>query len=146
MRNQKQARRETLAEICRRNRVPLTVQRRLILEVLAGRRDHPAADQIYRAVGERLPGLSRTTVYRVLDALMRHGLVGRVNQPGAVARFEARTERHHHLVCRSCQKITDIESVRLDRLPVPKRSGFRISDYSVYFTGTCKDCGERSKR
>ena len=55
--------------LCRERGLAMTVQRRAILEELVGRRDHPSADQIFEAVGERLPGLSRTTVYRHVAAI-----------------------------------------------------------------------------
>ena len=64
------ARLQEFEETCRRKGLPLTVQRRVILEAVLQRDDHPTADQIYEAVQERIPQLSRTTVYRVLDALL----------------------------------------------------------------------------
>ena len=39
-----------LEAACRAQGVPLTVQRRAILEVLADRTDHPTADQVFAAV------------------------------------------------------------------------------------------------
>jgi len=52
---------------CRRRGLPVTAQRQYILQEILQRDDHPSADQIYTAVKNRIPGLSRTTVYRVLD-------------------------------------------------------------------------------
>ena len=56
--------------LCRSKRLPLTVQRRAIFEAVLERDDHPAADQVFEVVKERIPGVSRTTVYRVLDTLV----------------------------------------------------------------------------
>ena len=56
--------------LCRERGSPLTVQRRDILKAILERDDHPSADQIYETVKDRIPGLSRTTVYRVLDTLV----------------------------------------------------------------------------
>lgn len=121
-----------------------TVQRRAILEELQGRTDHPTADRLYATVRRRLPDLSRTTVYRVLDVLVRHGSVSRIQCPGAAERYDARVERHHHAVCRRCERIVDVENARLDRLPVPRVAGFRVADYSVYFSGVCTSCRKES--
>jgi len=137
---------DALAEYCRRKGIPLTVQRRAVLEALRERRNHPTAEQLYRDVRERIPSLSRMTVYRVLSVLIRAGLVSRVNQPGAAERFEAGRERHHHLVCRRCEKIVDLEDPRLDNLPLPRVRGFRALDYSVYVSGVCGRCRERRNR
>jgi Fur family peroxide stress response transcriptional regulator len=131
---------DQLAELCQLKGMRLTVQRRVILEVLSGRSDHPTADQLYKAARKRIPTMSRMTVYRVLWVLIDHGLVSRISQPGAAERFEAKTERHHHLVCRKCDEIADLDDARLDGLPLPKVAGFEISGYSVYFSGLCHEC------
>jgi len=123
----------------------LTVQRRVILEALRRRDDHPTADQILADVRGLLPGLSRTTVYRVLDALVRLGLARRVSQPGAGSRFDGRTHRHHHLTCLRCGRIIDYEDPRLDRLPLP-RTGLQVQDYSVQFVGVCAACRRKGGR
>ncbi len=133
---------------CRAQGLPLTVQRRVILEALAARDDHPTADEIFAAIQERIPGVSRTTVYRVLETLVGVGVASKVCHPGATARFDAKTDRHHHLVCRECGKVRDLEAPALDRLPLPNtsRRGFEIRDYSIHFLGTCADCRPKRRR
>ena len=109
-----------LEEVCRERGLPATTQRRAVLEVLLQRTDHPTADQIFDAVRKRNPQISRRTVYRVLDTLAEFGLIRRVHHPGATARYDAKTHRHHHLVCIQCNKIVDLESPALDQLSLPK--------------------------
>lgn len=134
-------------ELCREQGLPLTSQRRVILEVLAARVDHPTADQVFEGVAERLPGLSRTTVYRVLETLVRLGVVHKANHLGSAARYDPNTERHHHLTCLQCHKVVDLEEdkVRELRLPTGSGKGFEITDYSVHFKGYCPDCAGRRK-
>lgn len=136
---------EELEAACRRRGLPLTVQRRVVLEALAERTDHPTADQLLVDVRSRLPGVSRTTVYRVLETLVRLGLAVKTCTPGSAVRFDPRTERHHHLVCLQCERVIDLHAPSLDalRLPTLKTVGFEISDYSVHFRGTCPECRRR---
>jgi Fur family peroxide stress response transcriptional regulator len=133
---------ERFEALCRAEGLPLTVQRRDILKSVLERDDHPSADQIYGSVKDRLPGLSRTTVYRVLDTLVEAGVIRRLHHPGATARFDGKIDRHHHLICRRCQRVIDVESRTLDglRLAASQRHGFEIEDYSVHFTGVCETC------
>jgi Fur family peroxide stress response transcriptional regulator len=138
---------EALAAACRAQGLPLTVQRRTILEVLAGRTDHPTADQVLAAVRRRMPDVSRTTVYRVLDTLVRLGLAVKTAHPGAAVRFDPRTERHHHLVCTDCERVIDLHAPELDalRLPDTRRLGFAVEDFSLHIRGLCSDCQEERR-
>jgi len=118
------------------------VQRRAVLESVLERDDHPTADQIIEAVKQRIPGVSRTTVYRVLDMLVEAGVIRRLHHPGPAARFDGKTRRHHHMICKKCNKVIDLESAKLDRLSLPdvESEGFEIDDFSVHFTGICVEC------
>jgi Fur family peroxide stress response transcriptional regulator len=135
------ARVEEFAALCRRRGVPVTVQRRAILEELAGRDDHPTADDVFTAVQDRIPGVSRTTVYRVLDTLVDVGAARRVAHPGAAVRYDAKVRRHHHLICSRCGTVRDLDDAALDALvPRARVRGFEVHDYSVHFTGVCAQC------
>jgi Fur family peroxide stress response transcriptional regulator len=129
-------------KLCRQNGIPLTVQRRVILKALLHRHDHPTADQIAEDVAILLPGVSRTTVYRVLETLVRINLARKVCHPGAAARFEVESHRHHHLVCIQCGRMIDLDDPRLDNLPFPDAliHDFELTDYSIQFRGTCAGC------
>jgi Fur family peroxide stress response transcriptional regulator len=128
---------------CRAHGLAVTVQRRRIFEALADRTDHPTPDQVYAAVKDTLPGVSRTTVYRVLDTLVRVGVVSKASSPGAASRVDPRTSRHHHLVCQRCDRLFDLDEDAVEhrvRTPDVRRRGFAIRGYSIYFTGLCAAC------
>ena len=133
-----------LESICRRKGLRLTHQRKAILTALAGRSDHPTANQLYEQIQADLPEVSRTTVYRVLEKLVAAGVARTVSHPGSAARFEALNSRHHHLVCRLCGRLTDIAAPGLNELSLPSTRGlgFRIEGYSIQFMGICSDCKE----
>jgi len=135
-----------LEALCREHNTPCTLQRRLVLETVLGRRDHPSADQVYEDVAGRSPGISRATVHRTLDFLVSLGLVSRACHPGHVARFDAITENHHHLVCMHCDQMIDFEDCDLPELKLPDASdsGFEVTGYRVQFRGICRECRERA--
>lgn len=137
---------ETLEMLCRQHGLPVTVQRRAVYRFVRGRKDHPTADQVYKGVRKHLPDVSRMTVYRVLDALVRIGALRKVCSPNSSARYDANTGRHHHLVCTVCEKLVDYEDEGLNDLPLPRgrAQGFQISDYSIQFRGMCADCRKQS--
>jgi Fur family peroxide stress response transcriptional regulator len=135
-------------QLCRKQGIPLTTQRRVILENLALREDHPTADQVFEGVAPRLPGLSRTTVYRVLETLVELGVIHKASHLGSAARYDPNTDRHHHLTCLGCQKVLDLEEEAVRELAMPRATakGFEITDYSVHFKGFCSDCLKSRKK
>jgi Fur family transcriptional regulator, stress-responsive regulator len=110
---------------------------------------HPHADTetIFSTVRMGLPEVSRQAVYDVLNALTAVGLVRRIQPLGSVARYESRVgDNHHHLVCRSCGAITDIdcavgETPCLTPADVNNvLDGFVLDEAEVIYWGFCPDC------
>ena len=133
---------EELEKACREHGLPVTVQRRIVFEAIILRQDHPTADQIYDQIKSRIPGVSRTTVYRILDTFVLLGLITKICHPGSAARFDPKIHQHHHLVCMHCEKIIDLEAESLNHLVWPDVRGhdFEIRDYHIHFRGVCLDC------
>ena len=146
--NEKQERLEMFERLCREAGIPCTIQRRAVLEAVLDRDDPPSAQQVYQAVRASTPGVSRATVHRTLEVLVETGVITRTSHPGNVARYDARTEIHHHLVCVRCNSVTDIFDDRLDSLEIPDTSdyGFEVADYLVQLRGICRDCRARGAR
>jgi len=138
----KQKKSALLETISRERNLPVTVQRRVVLDALLDRHDHPTVDQLYEDVKERMPGVSRTTIYRALETLVDLGLARRTNHFEASARFDGNTDHHHHLVCRSCNRVTDIDHPSLNRFAPPSLGNiaFEVLDYSIHLEGLCAEC------
>ena len=98
-------------ELLRTRGLRVTRPRLAVLEVLAGG-GHLEVDEIARRVRDRLDSVSTQAVYDVLGALSRAGLARRIEPAGSPARFEARAgDNHHHVVCRGCGEIADVDCV-----------------------------------
>ncbi len=115
------------------------------LAVLAEVADHPHADVDAITVGarNRLGSLSTQAVYDVLYALTDAGLLRRLQPAGSPARFELETgDNHHHVVCRSCDAIIDIDCLGARRpcLHAGDDAAYVIDEAEVTFWGLCPDC------
>jgi len=147
----KQARMAYFEALCREHGLSRTVQRRTILEALLDREDHPTADQVYELVKDRIPGVSLTTVYRVLDTLVEIGVITKLCHAGGTVRYDPKMHRHHHLVCLHCERILDLEDEKLNALSLPPvgTQGFEIRDFHIHLRGICPEClagrGRRNK-
>jgi Fe2+ or Zn2+ uptake regulation protein len=145
---ERQRRLEALEERCHDAGLPVTIQRRVIFEALLGLDTHPTADQVHAEVARHRPGISRTTVYRTLETLVRSGLITRACHPGSAVRYDMRTEVHHHLICLHCDEVIDIQDERLDKISLPDTSafGFDVSEHRVQLRGRCKRCRQEEER
>jgi len=107
---------------------------------------HPGADEVARMVRDRVGHVTIQAVYEALGALTEAGLVRRIEPAGGPARYEGRVgDNHHHIVCRSCGAITDIDCVvgHAPCLEPAQRSGFVIDEAEVTFWGLCDQCQQR---
>jgi Fur family ferric uptake transcriptional regulator len=115
------------------------------LAVLAAVEAHPHADtdSILSSVRGSLPAVSHQAVYDVLRALTAAGLVRRIQPSGSVARYESRVgDNHHHLVCRSCGTIADVDCA-LGAAPCLTASddrGYLVDQAEVTYWGVCPEC------
>ncbi len=107
---------------------------------------HADTETIVSAVRVGLPDVSRQAVYDVLNALSAVGLVRRIQPLGLVARYESRVgDNHHHVVCRSCGVINDIDCA-VGEAPCLTPSdhdvldGFVVHEAEVIYWGLCPDC------
>lgn len=115
------------------------------IAVLSAVHAHPHADTdtIIRAARADLGEVSHQAVYDVLRALTTAGLLRRIQPTGSVARYESRVDdNHHHVVCRSCGVIADVDCAVGDTpcLTASDDHGFEIDEAEVVYWGTCPDC------
>jgi Fe2+ or Zn2+ uptake regulation protein len=138
---------EELEGMLRRSSLKVTRPR---LAVLAAVHDHPHADtnSIIGFVRDDVGEVSQQAVYDVLDALTTAGLARRIQPPGSVARYESRVaDNHHHVVCRSCGAIEDVDCAvgEAPCLTAAEGHGYVIDEAEVVYWGLCPECAKGSK-
>lgn len=123
----------------------VTRPRVAVLEVVDAN-PHADTETIFSAVRVGLPDVSRQAVYDVLNALTAVGLVRRIQPLGMVARYESRVGDNHHVVCRSCGTIGDVDCA-VGEAPCLTPSdddnvldGFVLDEAEVIYWGLCADC------
>jgi Fur family transcriptional regulator, peroxide stress response regulator len=130
------------AQRCRAAGLRVTGQRLAVYRALAIDPAHPTADAVYARLRRRLPTLSRTTVYRILESLERAGFIRRVSTLHGVVRFDANLDTHQHLVCRICHTMIDVDAPALKALTIPAElaGGFVAEQLDIRIVGCCPDC------
>ena len=138
--------REDMKEIMERLRkkdITLTPQRIAIIEFLKKSSNHPCVDTIYQAIKKKYPSISPATVYSTLQLLKEIGEIQELHIRGEKACYDPIPHRHHHLLCRQCGRIVDVE---IDGCPIANNKLIRehkIEDVQAYLYGICSECLKR---
>ena len=112
-----------------------TPQRTAVLRALIAEQ-HQSLEEI-RA---RCPEVGLVTVYRTLDLLNELGIVRRLDL-GDGARYELAEDHHHHMICESCDDISEFDECPLDSTLLPvENSDFEIRSHSLEVYGRCAAC------
>lgn len=109
---------------------------------------HPTVDEVAARARERLGSVSLQAVYDVLHALDTRGLVRRIEPMGQPARYEARVgDNHHHLVCRGCGMVTDVDCAtgHTPCLEPSSAAGYLVDEADVTYWGLCPSCRQPSR-
>lgn len=120
-----------------------TEQRAAVFRFISSTDVHPTAEEVYLAVRSEVPVISLATVYKNLETLVGCGLAIKLTYGDGSARYDGRTDPHHHARCLSCQRVIDVPG----HLPEeqlaglrPNPVGFQVTGYRLELTGRCSDC------
>ena len=131
-----------LAPLLRSKGLHATAQRLAVLRALEAL-PHGTADELALHVRAELGTVSKQAVYDALALFCEHGLARRVQPAGSAVRFDPRaTDVHHHVVCRTCGALADVEA-ELDTaaaLAAATQLGFSVDEPELVLWGTCEAC------
>jgi Fur family ferric uptake transcriptional regulator len=133
-------------ELLKARNLQVTPQRLAVLRALAAS-PHSTADEVHRLVQAELGTVSRQAVYDALAALTDRRLLRRIEPAGSPARYEDRVgDNHHHLVCRSCGRMVDVDCAvgEAPCLSPQDGAGYEIDEAEVTYWGRCSDCVTRA--
>jgi len=130
---------------CRALGLALTHQRMIIYHELLASGDHPTPEAVYERVKAQIPAISLATVYKNIKLFLDVGLLREVSLHHGTLRLDANTAAHHHLVCKVCRRIFDLEESDLEpvRLKRELKTGFQIERCCIELHGVCAECAQR---
>lgn len=124
-----------------------TVQRSALLAELQQSEMHLTAGELYLRLRGKVPQISQATIYRNLEELAAHGVIGKLELAGRSKCFEARIGNHFHCRCRNCGVLFDLpdgETVELRRFFAGFLPSAGCDSVKIEFDGCCQRClGQR---
>ncbi len=135
---------KTVIKILTDNGLKITPQRVAVLEVLLNLNTHPSADEIVDYLRISYPHISIGTVYKILEAFLKKGILNKLKTNDDIMRYDPVKEKHHHLYCTNTERVEDFYDVELDKLlesyfKKKKIPNFSVSDIKLQIVGNFTD-------
>ena len=118
-------------------------QRIKVLEYLRDCQTHPTVEDVFTALTEEIPTISKATIYNTLHTFIEAGLVREINIDADAQHYDIMLDDHGHFKCLSCKKIFNFR-LDYDQLEVDGLQGYQVHKKDVCFSGLCPACQSKS--
>ena len=121
-----------------------SMQRLAIMDYLINHPIHPTIDDVYQALSNKVPTLSRTTVYNTLRMLSENQAAQMITIDEHRVCYDGNVESHVHFYCKKCGKIIDLFGEQAPKLEGEKTvEGNIIQEELLYYKGICAKCAKK---
>jgi len=123
--------------------------RGFLLDIFSGASRPLSVVELLILLKKKGKGVNKTTVYREIQYLLSQGMVVPVFIDETHTKYELNTSHHHHLVCKGCGSIEEVEIAEIEKLfPVlekklKRKNKFESLTHTLEFFGLCKKCSQK---
>lgn len=133
-----------LKNILHKEGLRYTLQRQEVWNEFLSSTKHRDAEEIYFSLLKRGIKVSRATVYRTIDVLVKNNMIEKLEIGDGKARYEYndKFKHHDHLICTSCGKIIEFNDSDIEnhQLHIARKYNFELMHHSHQLFGICEDC------
>jgi Fur family transcriptional regulator, ferric uptake regulator len=128
----------------------LTGERTALVREIFSTHYHFEADELLFKMKEKNVKISRATVYRTLELLVKSGMVRRVHLGEDHYHYEhVRGDSHHdHLICTTCGSVIEFVDEELERRQreICERKKFTPTFHNLQILGVCESCRKKGEQ
>jgi len=121
-----------------------TQQREAVWNEILSNDDHRDAEDIYIALRKNGLSVSRATVYRTIDVLVKNNMVRKLDVGFGSSKFEHKMDpvHHDHIICVQCGKIEEFvdDEIEMIQDKIAAAHGFELVKHTHQLFGKCRDC------
>ena len=121
-----------------------TSKRQIVWDEICKTDDHRDAEDIYFKIKTSGQKVSRATVYRTIDVLVKNNLVRKLELGDGRNRYENKLDssHHDHIVSIQCGRIDEFMDENIEKLQdkIAKKYQFKIVRHIQRLFGLCRDC------
>jgi Fur family ferric uptake transcriptional regulator len=138
------------AEFLGTQKQKLTAERTALVREIFATHYHFEADELLFKMKEKGVKISRATVYRTLELLVKSGMVRRVHLGEDHYHYEhVRGDSHHdHLICTTCGGVIEFHDEELERLQreICTKKKFTPTFHNLQILGICDSCRKKGQQ
>ena len=138
---------DTLKKVLKKEGLRYTHQRQAIWDELSASDEHRDAEEIYLALHNSELNVSRATVYRTIDVLVKNNLVRKLELGDGRARYEHKMDiaHHDHLICVQCGKIEEFMDNMIENRQemIVQKFGYKLIRHIHQLFVICDECGSK---
>ena len=121
---------QILKEVLQKEGLRFTRQRLAVWEEIGTSQKHRDADDIYISIRSKGIKVSRATVYRTIDVLVKNKLLRKLDVGDGRSRFESKMdeEHHDHMICIETGDIIEFYNSRIEQLQekIARDNGYEL--------------------
>ena len=138
---------DTLKKVLKKEGLRYTHQRQAVWDELSTSNEHRDAEEIYLALRNSDLNVSRATVYRTIDVLVKNNLVRKLELGDGRARYEHKIDiaHHDHLICVQCGKIEEFMDNMIENRQemIVQKFGYKLIRHIHQLFVICDECGSK---
>ncbi|HIA83567.1 MAG TPA: transcriptional repressor [Candidatus Marinimicrobia bacterium] len=135
---------DQLKRVLKKEGLRYTQQRQSVWDELCATNDHRDAEEIYLAIRQSGLNVSRATVYRTIDVLVKNKMARKLELGDGRARYEHKVNatHHDHLICIQCGKIEEFmdEVIESRQDEIVKKFGYKLVRHIHQLFIICSEC------
>ncbi len=135
---------KSYSSILKESGIKPSFQRVKIMEYLKNNLIHPTVNDIYDALIDEIPSLSKTTVYNTLNLMKEHSLVRVLNIDEVEARYDINVSMHGHFMCKKCGEVKDVPISTAENIFCGMED-YELDTIDVNLVGVCPECRKKEK-
>lgn len=132
------------AEYLHKNDLKNTPERMVILQEIMKLEKHFEAESLLDHFKNQQIKISRASIYRTLELLVKCGLINKINFNNNRFYYEPIINKkcHDHFICTNCGKIIEFYDLEIENIHqrLKQSSKVNISEYTHQIYGKCKEC------
>ena len=128
--NKKEKYTKKFSEALQNEKLKLTSQRLAIFDEVIYGKKHRECEEICNSLKQKKNNVSRATVYRTLDILIKYDFVRKMDIGDGRIRYESKIghPHHDHMICVETGKIIEFVSDEIEKIQdkIAKEKGYKI--------------------